>query len=130
MIRTTTKRLILALALSTTTTAHAQSARGEWKGPGGVILVEPCAGSKSLCVVVTKGSSGKESMSDIIGQTVVKDMAPVGPGRWRGRYVADGKDLVANFTLRTPNEVEMRVCLLSWFPYLLCEAPVYTRVAR
>ena len=101
---------------------------GDWTGPGGVIRVAPCATGPTLCVVVKSGNDGKNSMADIVGETVVKDMVSSGTGRWQGRYVADGKDLVATITLKNPNLAEMQVCLLSWLPCLLCETPSYTRI--
>jgi len=138
----------LILALSLATPAHAQtrsmaqpntmaeissmaraaSVLGNWEGPGGTIRVEPCANASTLCAVVVSGTEEKESMWDIVGQTVVKEMVSISDRQWRGRYVADGKDLPATITLANPDVAELRVCLLSWFPYLLCEQPTYTRV--
>lgn len=103
-----------------------QKIEGTWTVPGGVISTEPCVGdSEKLCVKVISGDDSKDSMADILGQTVVKDMVPGdAPNKWEGRYIEDGEDLPALFTLMSDNTVQLRICLL----WPLCEESNYTRV--
>lgn len=118
--------------LSPISSASAQSPTiaGLWRGDGGDVRVQPCPGSSKQCVVVVAGSDKPVSMSDIIGQTVVVDILPAEANIWRGRYVADGENLPAKFTLLKPDVVEMKACLFSWFPWLRCETLEYKRVGQ
>ncbi len=120
--------IILIAALTAPAYAQPTGLEGNWQGPGGIIRGETCPDGKSLCVVVVAGNNDKESMADIVGKTVVRDLVSDGPGKLRGRYVSDGKNLVATVTLKDTDHAELRVCLLSWFPWVFCEAPTYTRV--
>lgn len=57
------------------------------------------------------------------GQTVLTGLTPSGPGRWRGRYVADGMNLGATVRLTQANTVAMTACRL-----VVCQTVTYRRV--
>lgn len=102
-----------------------QKIEGTWSGPGGVIVTEPCLdNTKKLCVKVVSGDDSKDSMADLKGQIIIKDLVHGdAPNAWEGRYVADGEDLQAKLTLKGDNAVQFSACYLG----LLCEEQTYTR---
>lgn len=89
-----------------------------------VIEVAPCPqNSAKLCAVVVKETLAAGEPS-LLGQVVVKDLAPKGKNKWRGRYVVDGSDLGANARLTGPSQLEFQICL-GFF----CETETYTRTS-
>lgn len=122
--------LLSGMAAMPGTAGAMQGLEGRWKSFGGEIELRHCSPGKGLCAVVASGDDSTDSMASIVGQVTARDIVADGPGRWRGRYVADNKDLAVTIRLRSPDVAEMRVCLLSWFPYLLCEASQFQRVKK
>ena len=99
---------------------------GTWTGPGGVIVTEPCLDdTKKLCVKVVSGDDSKDSMVDLKGQVIIKDLVQgSAPNVWEGRYIADGDDLPAKLTLKSDNAVQFSACFLGTF----CEEQTFKRV--
>lgn len=120
--------LTFALMASGSFAQQNDGLEGTWQGDGGQVRIENCPGSDKKCVVVTSGSNTAQSMADIIGQTVVRDLVRDTPTVWFGRYVGDGENMKAKVSLVTPNKAAMRICLLSWFPFFFCETLTYDRV--
>lgn len=126
------KQLAIGLGLvlaASSAAAQPRGIEGRWMSKGGMIQVVPCGRGPALCVNVLSGSDAPESMSDIIGQTVVRDLVRDNRGAWRGRYVADGKDLPTIITPNGNSTASFRVCLVSWIP-LSCQTEQVTRVAQ
>ena len=122
--------LVTALLLPGVAIGAPADLEGLWAGKGGNVRVEPCVRKKGLCVLVDSGTAGPESMSSMVGNLVGENLVRTGPQTWTGLYVAEGAHLKMTVTLKNPNRAEMRVCALSWFPWALCETPIYTRVVK
>ncbi len=122
--------LVLALSLTLVgagaATAQSAALQGDWRSEGGGLRVAGCGNGAAQCVTVTYGSQTAESMSDIVGQTVVRNLLPVRGGVWRGRYVADGKNLPADVTLHDPRSATFKVCLVSWISFS-CQSQAIVR---
>jgi hypothetical protein len=99
---------------------------GTWSGPGGIIKTQPCLDDmKKLCVKVLAGDDSEDSMAELKGQIIIKDVVQSGESNtWEGRYVADGDDLPAKLILKSDTIVQFSACFMGTF----CEEQTYTRV--
>jgi uncharacterized protein (DUF2147 family) len=121
--------ILFALLAGLATVPHASAEDagilGRWSPMDGsaIINVAPCATQAArLCAVVEQETlaPGEQSLR---GQVVVRDLAPSGNGRWRGRYVESGVDYGATVRLVSARLVEFRICVAPF----LCETERYQR---
>jgi uncharacterized protein (DUF2147 family) len=103
-----------------------QKIEGNWTGPGGVLKTEPCPkDAKTHCIKVVSGNNTEDSMADLVGQIIIKDLVKSAtPNTWEGLFIDDGKDAPAKLTLKSDNIIQFSVCMIG----LLCEEQTYTRI--
>lgn len=135
MRKSTFAALVAALAASGASgAAAAQSPEGVWRtetskrgdyvGASMEVRVAPCAGAADrLCgeVVDVFGTDRRE----VIGQRVLWDLTPDGPGRWSGGKVwvpTRGRNYAARMSLQG-GQLTVEGCLA-----VICESQVWTRV--
>jgi uncharacterized protein (DUF2147 family) len=142
-MRLPTLALIL-LAAPFLAQAQPQGAVGEWWMPenSGKIRIAPCDGQPDrLCGTITwlkprpasapppKTRTGAPAPSpqSYIGKTVLVDMKPDGPGKWRdGRFVIPGADREIKATMQMAKDGSLRVngCIAA----VLCGGQNWRRV--
>ena len=129
------KKLCLGFAACAAAAAPAAATarepiEGFWKHGPMVTEIAPCGGN--LCGTVVKASSLQQEKAErgsgthLIGSRLITDIAPTGPGTYRGRVFAADRNLHANGMVHqlSPNELEVKGCVMM----LICRSRTYERV--
>lgn len=128
------RALILALAaLMAAAPAAAQSPlEGLWTSPKGNVTVRIAPCGRLLCGEVVEASAkakrraASQGVGKLVGEPLLNNIAPVGPGKWKGRvFVPRLKSHVAgNITMQGRDRMQVSGC----FAAVLCKSAVYRRI--
>jgi uncharacterized protein (DUF2147 family) len=124
------KILAVFAIIAMPTLTMAQGAEGVWRtapsdsGASLNVRIGPCAGAAGrLCgeIVEVFGSD----RTDLVGRTMLRDMAPDGPGRWSGGTIwAPDDDRTYRSRMRlTGGDLEVEGCVA-----VFCRGQVWARV--
>jgi uncharacterized protein (DUF2147 family) len=128
------KQFFLALAGLAITlapaSAIAKSLEGRWKNGAMEIVIAPCG--PSLCGRVVKASAQQQSKaqrgsgSRLLGERVIDNIEPVGPGRWSADVFVASRDMNARGTIEqvNPNRLAVRGCVLA----IICKTTHWDRI--
>ena len=119
----------LAVALSPAS-AMAKSLQGRWKNGAMEIVIAPCG--PTLCGRVVKASAQQQSKaqrgsgSRLLGERVIDNIEPVGPGRWSADVFVASRDMNARGTIEqvNPDRLAVRGCVLA----IICKTTHWDRV--
>ena len=119
----------LAVALAPAS-AMAKSLQGRWKNGAMEIVIAPCG--PTLCGRVVKASAQQQSKaqrgsgSRLLGERVIDNIAPVGPGRWSADVFVASRDMNARGTIEqvNPDRLAVRGCVLA----IICKTTHWDRV--
>ena len=127
------KAFILA-ALVTAAIASPADARspieGRWKKGNMQIDIKPCGAS--LCGTVVKASAKQQaraergSGTELIGATLINDIRPTGPNRYKARVFVADRNVHASGKIRqvSPDRLKVSGCVLL----IICKSADWVRV--
>ena len=117
------KKILLALSglasALAPSSAMAKSLQGRWKNGAMEIVIAPCG--PTLCGRVVKASAQQQSKaqrgsgSRLLGERVIDNIEPVGPGRWSADVFVASRDMNARGTIEqvNPDRLAVRGCVLA-----------------
>lgn len=103
---------------------------GRWKNGAMEVVIGPCG--RTLCGTVVKASPVQQrkaergSGTDLIGATLIKNIARTGPGTYRASVFVADRNVHARGTIRqvSANQLKVRGCVLG----LICKSKTWDRV--
>ncbi len=123
--------ILAALAIAMASPAEAKSPiEGRWRKGNMQIDIKPCG--PSLCGTVVKASAKQQaraergSGTELIGATLIEDIRPTGPGRYRARVFVADRNMRATGRIRqlSPNQLRVSGCVLA----IICKTANWVRV--
>lgn len=133
------KQLTLAIAAAATLLSTAAPAaasapiEGRWARGNMQIRIAPCG--QALCGTVLRASDKQKaraeagSGTDLIGATLIRNIRPVGPGRYTAKVFVADKNINANGTIVqvSPDQLSVKGCVAFG---LFCKSQQWTRIGR
>lgn len=125
--------LAAALLAAVPAVASAQSPlEGVWRNPKGSVNVRIAPCGPSLCgKVVSANAKAKRGAAEggtsaLVGTTILSNLTPAGPNRWKGRVFMpkQNRHATGNLTLNGRNRLTVQGCLLA----VMCKSQTWTRV--
>lgn len=126
--------ILFAAALFSVIAAVPAEARspieGRWKKGNMQIDIKPCG--SGLCGTVVKASAKQQrraergSGTELIGATLIKDIRPAGPSKYRARVFVADRNMHATGKIQqvSPNQLKVSGCVLL----IVCKSTNWTRV--
>jgi uncharacterized protein (DUF2147 family) len=123
---------LAAAALLATPAAARSPLEGLWTSPKGNVTVRIAPCGRLLCGEVVQASAkakrraAKQGVSQLVGEPLLNNIEPAGPGRWKGRVYVPRirKHVGGRISMQDPNRMEVAGC----FAGLICRSAVYRRI--
>ena len=122
--------LAVSMLLASPAVASAQQIEGRWEKGNMQIEIRPCG--EGYCGTVVKASEKQKararrgSGTELIGATLIRDIRPNGPGRYRARVFVADRNIHATGRIRQISEDLLKVsgCVLA----IICKSANWVRV--
>lgn len=103
---------------------------GRWKNGSMEIVIAPCG--QSLCGRVVKASAKQQAKAQhgsgtpLLGERVIDDIQPTGPGAWNANVFLAGRNMNARGKIEQvgPDRMAVRGCVLA----VICKTTHWDRV--
>ena len=132
------KQLTFAIAASATLLSAAAPAasspiEGRWARGNMQIRIAPCG--QTLCGTVLRASDKQKaraeagSGTDLIGATLIRNIRPVGPGRYTAKVFVADKNMNANGSIVhvSPDQLSVKGCVALG---LFCKSQQWNRIGH
>jgi len=120
----------LAVALAPASALAKTALEGRWKNGAMEIVIAPCG--PTLCGRVVKASAHQQAKAQrgsgkqLLGERVIDNIEPAGPGSWRADVFLASRDMNARGTIEqvNPDRLAVRGCVLMF----ICKTTHWDRV--